>query len=51
VGYTVQAGDTLAKIAKTQGVDGGWQELHAANLGTVPNPNAISVGQQLVIPA
>jgi LysM repeat protein len=50
-GYTVKAGDSLAKIARTQGVDGGWQELHAANLGTVPNPNAISVGQQLVIPA
>jgi LysM repeat protein len=49
-GYTVQAGDTLAKIARTHGVDGGWQELWAANAGTVLNPNAIQVGQQLAIP-
>ena len=48
--YSVRPGDTLAKIASAQGVDGGWQALWAANRGTVPNPNAIRVGQKLAIP-
>ena len=50
-GYSVQAGDTLATIALTHGVEGGWQALWAANLGTVADANVIQVGQQLVIPA
>jgi LysM repeat protein len=49
--YTVQSGDTLAKIADAQGVDGGWEELWAANRDTVPDPNVIYVGQELVIPS
>jgi len=49
--YTVQSGDTLSKIADAQGVDGGWEELWAANRDTVPDPNVIQVGQVLVIPA
>jgi LysM repeat protein len=48
--YTVQSGDTLAKIADAQGVDGGWRELWAANSGTVSDPDVIQVGQTLVIP-
>jgi LysM repeat protein len=47
--YVVQAGDTLAKIAQAQGVDGGWQALWALNRDSVPNPNVIRVGQQLAI--
>ncbi|SNR29525.1 transglycosylase family protein [Blastococcus mobilis] len=49
-GYTVKAGDTLAKIARAQGVDGGWRELWAANRETVRNPNVIRVGQKLTLP-
>jgi hypothetical protein len=45
--YTVRSGDTLAKIAKAQGVAGGWQKLWALNRDTVPNPNMIRVGQRL----
>jgi LysM repeat protein len=47
--YTVRAGDTLARIASAQGVDGGWQGLWALNRATVPNPNVIRIGQQLTI--
>lgn len=47
--YTVRSGDTLARIARAQGIDGGWQALWALNKGTVPNPNAISVGQKLAL--
>jgi hypothetical protein len=45
--YVVQGGDTLAKIAQTQGVDGGWQALWALNRDTVGNPNVIQIGQTL----
>jgi LysM repeat protein len=48
--YTVRSGDTLAKIAGAQGVDGGWRELWAANRGKVRNPDLIRVGQRLAIP-
>ncbi len=47
--YTVRTGDTLAKIARAQGVDGGWRALWALNRSTVPNPNRIFVGQQLAV--
>jgi LysM repeat protein len=47
--YTVQQGDTLAKIARAQGVDGGWEQLWARNRDEVPNPNMIVVGQQLAL--
>lgn len=45
--YTVQAGDTLGKIAAAHGMS--WRQLHAQNQATVPNPNAIYVGQQLAV--
>ena len=45
--YTVRRGDTLAKIARAQDVDGGWRALWAKNRDTVRNPNLIRVGQQL----
>jgi LysM repeat protein len=45
--YTVKAGDTLAKIAHAEGVDGGWRGLWALNRSTVSNPNVIRVGQHL----
>jgi LysM repeat protein len=47
--YEVQAGDTLAKIAQAQGVDGGWEALWALNRETIRNPNLIQVGQTLAI--
>jgi hypothetical protein len=45
--YIVQPGDTLAKVARRLGVDGGWRALWAMNRGTVSNPNSIYVGQRL----
>ncbi|HUB87888.1 MAG TPA: LysM peptidoglycan-binding domain-containing protein [Verrucomicrobiae bacterium] len=45
--YTVKSGDTLSKIAKSQGVT--LRELEAANPGV--DPNHIKVGQKLNIPA
>ena len=45
--YTVQPGDTLAKVARRLGVDGGWRALWAMNRNTVSNPNTIYVGQRL----
>ena len=48
--YTVVRGDTLGRIARAQGVDGGWRALWAANRDAVPNPNRISVGQVLQLP-
>jgi resuscitation-promoting factor RpfA len=48
---TVQAGDTIAKIARAHGVDGGWKALYAANADTVSNANLIFVGQTLNLPA
>jgi LysM repeat protein len=47
--YTVQRGDTLAKIARAERVDGGWRALWALNRDTVRNPHVIRVGQQLVL--
>ncbi|MFI6849717.1 transglycosylase family protein [Kitasatospora sp. NPDC050467] len=49
-GYTVQSGDTLAGIAATQGVSGGWESLYDGNRGTVgSDPNLILPGQVLNI--
>ena len=39
----VKPGDTLAKIAAANGVDGGWARLHELN-PDLDNPNRISVG-------
>src|SRR3954447_4383853 len=48
-GYTVQSGDTLDKIARAQGVEGGWQALWSINRSKIANPNLIYVGQQLAL--
>lgn len=49
--YTVQAGDTLSKIAAKLGVQGGWQALGDANADTIDDVNLIFVGQVLQLPA
>lgn len=46
--YTVQAGDTLSKIAKRFGVS--LDALIAANKDTIPNPDRIKIGDQIIIP-
>jgi nucleoid-associated protein YgaU len=49
--YTVQAGDTLGKIAQKVYNDAGrWKEIFEANKETNKNPDLIQVGQQLKIP-
>jgi LysM repeat protein len=45
--YTVQPGDTLARIAAAKHVSGGWQGLWALNSATVRNPDRIFAGQVL----
>jgi LysM repeat protein len=45
--YTVRRGDTLARIARAQDVDGGWRALWAKNRDSVRNPHVIRVGQTL----
>ncbi|MEU6576213.1 transglycosylase family protein [Streptomyces sp. NPDC046805] len=48
--YTVQAGDTLASIADSLDVDGGWRALYGANKKAVgSDPNRIAAGQTLHI--
>jgi resuscitation-promoting factor RpfA len=47
--YVVKSGDTLAKIAKAQGVTGGWKALYAANRGVVEDPNLIFPGERLTV--
>lgn len=50
--YTVQAGDYLGKIAKdVYGDATKWSAIYEANRATMSNPNALVVGQVLVIPA
>jgi 5'-nucleotidase len=47
--YTVQKGDTLFGIAKTQYGDGNqWKKIATANPGL--SPNTLKVGQKIVIP-
>ena len=48
-GYTVRPGDTLDRIARAQGVEGGWRVLWEMNRDTVPDPDVIQVGQQLAL--
>ncbi|MEO6880328.1 MAG: transglycosylase family protein [Mycobacteriaceae bacterium] len=47
--YTVVSGDTLAKIARAQGVKGGWQAIFANNRGVIANPNLIFPGETLTL--
>ncbi|MFF5709724.1 transglycosylase family protein [Streptomyces sp. NPDC012756] len=48
--HTVQAGDTLASIARRFGIKGGWTALYAANRSLIgPDPNRIVVGTMLRI--
>lgn len=48
--YTVKSGDTLYKIAQSQGVNN-WQDLYSLNHDVVPSANLIFVGQSLDLPA
>jgi nucleoid-associated protein YgaU len=49
--YTVQAGDTLGKIAARFYEDGSrWKEIYEANKAQIADPNVIEAGQKLVIP-
>ncbi|WP_460066451.1 transglycosylase family protein [Streptomyces sp. YKOK-I1] len=46
--YTVREGDTLASIADSLGIDGGWRALYAENKGRIgADPGAIMPGQTL----
>jgi LysM repeat protein len=46
--YTVHAGDTLASIADSLDLDGGWRALYAANKAAIgTDPNNIAAGQTL----
>ena len=45
--YTVIPGDTLAKIAQSQSVPGGWQEIFDRNTDMIASPDLIFPGQQL----
>ena len=50
-GISLQAGDTLGKIADTfYGEAGRWKEIFEANKDKIANPDAIQIGQELVIP-
>jgi nucleoid-associated protein YgaU len=49
--YTVAAGDSLSKIAKQfYGNANSYMKIFEANKDKLSDPNAIKVGQQLVIP-
>lgn len=49
--YTVQKGDTLAKIAMHYyGDPTEWRRIYKANRSSIKNPNVILVGQRLDIP-
>ncbi|MFI8366656.1 transglycosylase family protein [Streptomyces sp. NPDC085466] len=48
--HTVQAGDTLAAVARRFAVKGGWQRLYEANKGVIgPDPNRLYAGMMLRI--
>jgi nucleoid-associated protein YgaU len=49
--YTVQAGDTLSKIAERfYGKAAEWKKIHEANKEKIPNADLIHPGDELVIP-
>lgn len=47
--YLVSPGDTMSRIAGKFGLT--LEELIAANLETVPDPNKLQIGQEIIIPA
>ena len=47
--YIVKQGDTMSKIAKKLGVT--LDDLLAANKATIPNPDKIKIGDQVIIPS
>ncbi|WP_234533452.1 transglycosylase family protein [Streptomyces shenzhenensis] len=48
--YTVREGDTLASIADSLDLDGGWRALYAVNKADIgADPNAVTPGQTLKI--
>ncbi|MFE9041922.1 transglycosylase family protein [Streptomyces sp. NPDC007818] len=48
--HTVQAGDTLAAVARRFAVKGGWQRLYEANKSVIgPDPNRLYAGMMLRI--
>jgi len=50
--YTVKPGDTLAGIAeKVYGSRKAWKRIYQSNRDKLANPNALQVGQELIIPA
>lgn len=49
--YTVQAGDSLSKIAKREYGDASqWKKIHEANKDLIKNPDLIHPGQTLKLP-
>lgn len=49
--YTVQAGDSLSKIAKREYGDASkWKAIYEANRDKISNPDLIHPGQSLTIP-
>jgi len=46
--YIVKTGDTLSKIAKAYGVT--LDALIAANKATLPDPDKLQIGDELIIP-
>lgn len=49
--YTIQAGDSLSKIAKLKlGNANAWPKIHEANKDTIKDPNKIYPGQVIRIP-
>jgi nucleoid-associated protein YgaU len=50
--YTVEAGDTLIRLASRYYGDGNkWDRIFQANKPTMKNPDFIFVGQKIVIPS
>ena len=49
--YRVQAGDTLAKLANRFFHNNDWQYLYHENAKTISNPDVLTTGQSLFIPA
>ncbi|XAS68198.1 transglycosylase family protein [Micrococcaceae bacterium Sec5.7] len=49
--YTLEAGDTLSKVADKLGITGGWQTLADANADTITDPDLVFAGQVLQLPA